>query len=31
MAHLDMAVEHGQAPEAARENFEKAIEAARTK
>ena len=31
MAQLDMAVEHGQTPEAARENFEKAIAAARTK
>ncbi len=31
MAQLDMAVEHGQTLEAARENFEKAIAAARTK
>jgi hypothetical protein len=28
MAKLDMAVEHGQTPEAARENFEKAVAAA---
>lgn len=30
MAQLDMAVEHGQTADAARENFEKAIEAARS-
>ncbi len=30
MARLEMAVEHGQAPEAARENFEKAVAAARS-
>ncbi len=28
MAKLDMAVDHGQTPEAARENFEKAVAAA---
>ena len=31
MAQLDMAVEHGQTLEAARENFEKAVAAAQTK
>jgi hypothetical protein len=31
MARLDMAVEHGQEPEAARENFEKAIAAAQAR
>jgi hypothetical protein len=31
MAQLDMAVEHGRTLVAARENFEKAVAAARTK
>lgn len=31
MARLDMAVDHGQTPEAARENFEKAVAAAQAR